>query len=510
MRITDIITEDLAVDARYATRAEMNILSQKLSAQLPEYRFSVEKKSTSEVIYIRIFNADKQAIVDYFRAQGLDQLPLEPEQAGISAKYRNNILSYQTSSRHIEPIAQNKQHKVPQTKTNAQTVIYTLVVASSGKEEETGVGVSIKEFTPTSLGLAGRKYTKDTLIQAAQQAVAEKTKTRKDLQQILLGLIDVAANGGKGTLPPAVNQNLSGRARNQLSVDFGEILAPILIAENDQEIEFPADGNFPLIDVIVNKVNYSVKSLTGSGTSFRSISDLMDNFEKTVEKDTKQEKLFALFKGYHPKSGGSNKDKILRAAQLIQVPELKKLTSSLGKKISGDINFENLKAILAKVVDPTDKSTDAYTKFLNWVYPSMTAGGWGKPVGLPQDGNRYMGNKTKTKSKDEKGSDEPIEKTAGYPSFRADPLEAAANIVTYMLGVATLNAVTRGPDADDYAHMMTNVVNQSSASLGRLDITDSGGLVVSTKPFSELKFKFQYHAPSHKPGNNLPGFMIVY
>jgi hypothetical protein len=30
-----------------------------------------------------------------------------------------------------------------------------------------------------------------------------------------------------------------------------------------------------------------------------------------------------------------------------------------------------------------------------------------------------------------------------------------------------------------------------------------------TKPFSQLNFGFQYHAPSHIPGNNLPGFMVV-
>ena len=76
--------------------------------------------------------------------------------------------------------------------------------------------------------------------------------------------------------------------------------------------------------------------------------------------------------------------------------------------------------------------------------------------------------------------------------------------------MGTLNAVTKGPDANEYAQMMTNIVNQSPAYLGRLDITAQGGLVAATKPFSELKFKFQYHAPSHLPGNNLPGFMIVY
>ena len=141
---------------------------------------------------------------------------------------------------------------------------------------------------------SGRTYAKDDLIAATQEAVMQKTKTRPELMQILLGLLNVAAAGGKGTLSPEVNAHLSDRARNQLSVDFGEILAPIMFAKGKEAIEFPAEGNFPLVDVIVGQNKYSVKSLSGSGTSFRSISDLMDNFEKTIEKDTTQEKLFEI------------------------------------------------------------------------------------------------------------------------------------------------------------------------------------------------------------------------
>lgn len=502
MRLNEFsLNEELAVDARYATRAELNYLAAQLSQQMPDYRFKVEKKPTSPVLYIRIFGVDKQNILDYFKQHNLDPLPPEPEQSAISGKYRSGVLSFQTSARPVAPTPPAKTTPGEQPKEQpVDTIIYTLVVASSGRKDSDGKGVSvsIKEFTPTTLGLAGQKYTRDQLIAATNAKVIEKTKSRPELQAILLGLVNIAAAGGNATLPAEVNEHLSDRARNQLSVDFGEILAPIMFAKGNQLIEFPAEGNFPLVDVIVNGIKYSVKSLTGSGTSFRSISDLMDNFEKTIEKDSSQEKLFALFKGYHPSAGGKNVDKLVKAASYINIPEYQAATKLLGSKFD---NYNKLIELLTPVIG-TDSSKAAYTKFLQTVYPIMTAGPWSKPVGLPADGNFYLGKK-------EVAAD-PEEKAAGYPSFKANPIKGAANILTYALGVGTLNQVTKGPDAGEYAQMMTNIVNQSTAYLGRLDITDSGGLVAATKPFADLKFKFQYHAPSHMPGNNLPGFMIVY
>lgn len=466
------ITE-LAQNLTYATRAQTKELAQNLSKQFPNLRFEPQKKSVSPVEFIRVFGADKKDLVAYFKQFGLDNLPLEPEQAGISGKYRHNILSY-----------------------NADGVVYTLVVASSGnKDDDSGVSVSIKEFTPTSLGLAGKKYNKKSLIADTKTAVIARTKTRPELQQILLSLIDIAS-AGEGSLDPELNAKLSDRARAQLGVDFGEILAPILIADNNEIIDFPAEGNFPLVDVVVGGRNYSVKSLTGSGTSFKSISNLMDSYEKTIEQDENKKQLFALFKGFHPSAGGKNVDKLIKAAQLSDIPEYKQAVALLG----GDFDsYDKLQALLSKIVK--DNSPATYGKFLNFAYPIMTAGPWGKPVGLPADGKYYMSG--------QKG-EKPQEKEAGYPSFRASPVKAATDILTYALGVGTLNAVTKGDNSEQYNEMMTNIVNQSTAYLGKLDITDGGSLDVVSKPFSDLKFKFQYHAPSHKPGNNLPGFMIVY
>ena len=465
----------LQPDATFATRNQIKQLAANLAHDIPDVRFEVKTKSG--LPYVRIFGSDKQTITNYLKQYGYDNLPLEPKQFGLSTKYRSNILSY-----------------------NAGDVIYSMVVAGSGKKDDDGKGVSvsIKEFTPTTLGLAGKEYNRASLVKDTQAAVIAKTKTRPELQQILLELIQVAT-GAQASLSPEANENLSQRARDQLSVDFGEILAPIKLANKNDKIEFPKEGNFPLIDVIIGDNKYSVKSLTGSGTSFRSIQDLMDNFEGTIENDETQELLFSLFKSYHPKAGGKNVDKIIAGSNHINIPEYKKISEILGGKFT---DYASLQALLSKQKFAKMPNEQGYSTFLKMFYPAMVAGDWGKPVGLPADGNYYMGTS--------KGKEKPTEKEAGYPSFRNNPAKAATDILTYVMGVGTLNAVERGPDADEYAKMMTNIVNQSPAWLGRLDITDSGQVVASAKPFTDLKFKFQYHAPSHKPGNNLPGFMIVY
>ena len=491
--------QELAVDARYATKAELDILAGNLARTMPGIRFEVEKKKESPVVYIRVKGAQRDDITNYFSSLGLDELPPDPHQLLISGQYRTNILSYSTSSEVINQIKPSKAHQVPSDSEEIKNVIYTLVVAGVGDQGSISVGK--KELTPVNLGLAVKAYTKQELVLAAKQALEDKIKTRPELIQICSQLLDIAAAGGQGTIDPELNKKLGSKARNQLSVDFGEILAPIMFAQGGELIEFPAEGNFPLIDVIVGQNNYSVKSLSGSGTSFASIADLMDSYEGKLKKSGSQdskkvEKLFQLFKGYHPKAGGKNVDKIIRGAAFVKTAEYVKLVEILGGNFD---SYDGLQALVSKMLTDDDRGREDYSQFLKKVFPAMIAGGWEKPAGLPADGAYYMGKAKEVKA----------EKTAGYPSFRSGPVRAATDILTYVLGVGTLNLVTRGSDAEQYAEMMTNIVNQSPAYLGRLDITGNGGLVAVKKAFNELKFRFQYHAPSHIPGNNLPGFMIV-
>lgn len=369
-------------------------------------------------------------------------------------------------------------------------------IKSSGGAVQASYSVSKKEFSPTVLGLAGKVYNKDALATAAQSAVITKTKSRPALQAILLELIEIA-QGSKTNLSPDNLANFSTDAKNKISQDFGEVLAPIMLAKGKEMIEFPAAGNFPLVDVVVGANKYSVKSLTGSGTSFSSIVELLDKFETTIASDKDQQTLYELIKHYKPgKDTGKNVDKIIRAAAHVKIPEYVTAVQVFGQEFNDYTTLTNL------VSGVTDNSTKNYAKMLRAVYPISVSGDWGNPVGLPADANKYA---PEIQIPTRKGE----AKQAGYPAFKNNPVKATADILTYIVGTGTLNYVIRGEKSKEYQAMMTKIVSQSPAWLGKIDITKDGGLAIVAKPFSELNFSFQYHAPSHKPGNNLPGFMVV-
>ena len=461
-------------DVNYASPSQNKQLSQNLKVDLPTGRFEPQKKGISPVNYIRIFDLPRQTVLDYFDKLGFDTIPVSPEQSVLSGKYKENILSF-----------------------NVDGTTYTIIIADRGTTASNpATAVNIKEFTPVALGLSGQTYNKASLIKATRAAVEQKSANRPELKEIMLPLIDVA-DGSRDAVDPELNQKLDAKSRNQLGVDFGEILAPIKLAKASDKIEFPAEGNFPLVDVVIGKTNYSVKSLTGSGTSFSSIADLMDSYESAIDQDQTKKDLFSLFKGFHPSSGGKNVDKIIRAAAYMKTPEYQQAVDILGPFA----DYDSLQTAVKDLVTIKDNRTLPYADFLRNVMPIMTAGEWGRPVGMPADGNYYL-NPT--------GGKKPKEKSAGFPSYNAKPIKSATDILTYSLGVGLLNAVTKGPNSNAYSTMMTDIVNQSQAWLGKLDITSDGKIVAQASPFSKLQFKFQYHAPSHLPGNNLPGFMIVY
>lgn len=481
LNLLEVADQEPTDGPQYATREQVKHLSAELVKQLP-YRFEVQSKpAISPVVYIRIFGADIEELKKYFGQWGLEPLPITPEQNILSGSYQK--LSYL-----------------------AGDTVYTLVIASVVDKKDKATKTKIaptgsvivvkKEFTPTKMGLGGKVYNRDQLIKATQSAVNKFSKDRPELLAILLELIEVAA-GNKTALSPENNANLNSAARKQLSQDFGEILAPISLADAKEVIEFPAEGNFPLIDVSVGANKYSVKSLTGSGTSFSSIVKLLDQFETTIASNESQMQLFNLIKQYHPTSGGLNVDKIIRAAVHANIAE-----ALIAKQVFGD--FGDYAGMLSQIVTKgygSDTGPNGYTQFLQAILPVSTAGNWDMPVGMPADAGKYL--------KDVSGLTSSEAKTAGYPSYRANTQKAMADILTYVLGVGTLNYITRGEKAKEYQAMMTKIVSQSPAWLGKIDITRDGQLAIVTKPFSQLNFGFQYHAPSHIPGNNLPGFMVI-
>jgi hypothetical protein len=371
-------------------------------------------------------------------------------------------------------------------------IIYSVVIgAVKGAAGEESIGLNRKELAPTGLGLDGQTYNKVQLVTATKKAV--ETKIRDEgLRMALIGLVDIAVGGGKGTLSPELAQEISPLI-GVISQDFGEILAPILLMDENDLAELPS-GNNPIVDVKVKGMNLSVKALTGSGTSFRTVADLMDKYESSITGvETKQSK-FNVLKQFHPSTGGKNVDKIIRAAAVANIPEYVTICGILGvQQLTGYSDLLSNVTTFTKGMD--------YGTFIKTFYPAMIAGDWGKPVGLPADGAFYMGTtKSKAPSK---------EKAAGKNSYDAKPGVGASDILTYVLGVGLLNYVRKGKDAADYSNMMTDIVKQADAVIGHIVINPDGSMSVNTKSFSDLKFEFQYHAPSHIPGNNLPGFMYV-
>ena len=48
-----------------------------------------------------------------------------------------------------------------------------------------------------------------------------------------------------------------------------------------------------------------------------------------------------------------------------------------------------------------------------------------------------------------------------------------------------------------------------SASVGFIGVNANGIIELKVKKFSDLNFKFDYHAYTSNPGNNRPGFAII-
>lgn len=455
----------------YASRQENQQIVTALQNKLPGVKISAQnEKGTKKVPHIRVW--------------GMSAATLKQSMQGLGAVYAPADAIQQTSSSSFPTYSFKLDNK-----------LYSVVISMrTGKkvDDEEYTGVSGKELSPAGLKISGATYDKQQLINVTKKAVKNIISSRDPiLASALTDLIDNASSGGNKPLTQEQMDHISP-ILGIISTDFGEILAPLLMMQDNDKAEFPSGSN-PLVDVKLAKVNLSVKALTGSGTSFKSISDLMDKYEESITQDTDSKDKFNIIKNFHPKSGGKNTDKIIAAAATAGIPEYKKMVEIFGvAKLS---NFSDLTSALTDTIKDLD-----YSNFLKMFYPAMTAGNWGVPVGLPADGAYYMGLKQNAPKKT---------KAAGKASFEANKINGAGNILTYVLGVGLLNYITRGQDSEKYASMMTDIVKQADAVLGHLTINPDGTLKVTTKPFSELKFKFQYHAPSHKAGNNLPGFIAI-
>ena len=449
----------------YANSKQLKFMAGLLGDEIAGSQFKVKGKARGKPIpSIRVWEVTREELDAAAKKVGLKKLTPTETQLLLSSQFKHNIHSF---------------------KDGAGTV-FSIVISTKGQ----GTGVGKKQLTPTKLGLAGQKFNRKELIKASQDSL--KGVRDPKLKKILLKLIDSAVTRGRTKLDTK-DLDYLGDSLAVISQDFGEVLAPIYVMSERDTAEFPS-GNNPIVDVKIGKKSLAVKALTGSGNSFATVSDLLDRYEESIEDGDPNRAKFEIIKNFHKGTTGNVKDKIIRASLQAKTAEAEK-----ARKIFGNINsFEELSKALSTIILSKNSSLD-YGSFLKLIQPISVAGAWGKPVGMPQDANYYM-----------TGVGNPPRQTqAGRASYDADPVAGGADIVTYMLGVGLLNQATQGKEAPEYNKIVTDILRKADAHLGRLQIDTDGSLKVVVVPFSDLNFKFQYHAPSHKPGNNAPGFVVA-
>ena len=393
---------------------------------------------------------------------------------------------------------------------NIGNQIVTIILAGKGGKTG-GAQVGIQQLRPNKLGLVG-DITKAELVEKVKQSLVKVVGNDPTLLEALRQLVDVAA-GTREVIDPELNAHIRDSI-NLISQDFGEVLTPIKMSVNDDDIiNFPTQSNQPLIDAKVNGRPIAVKSLGGSGNSFSVIQELIDDYEKEMNKDPKQiaderRRMLSLVKEFN-KSKGDVKDNLIRVAQMAPTDEASALNDLVGFKPT---NYnEMLKAadvIMKKISADATTKEDLYKRYLEAILPVSTSGARmtkGKnpkvqAIGMPSDWQHYTGKKD---VKDLKA------KSSGKKYFDSNFVKAAADQLTYLLGASFhLDAAEGGKDADEMSNLITDIMTKKQAVAAKISITPNGGIKVTVTPFSDLKFGYQYHAGTSRPSQNSPGFTI--
>ena len=220
-------------------------------------------KDAGRLPLLRISNVTAKQLTDVLVANGAEPVPSLTEKQAVSSG-QFTILSFEVN-----------------------TILYTFVMRGvktniGGKD---GIVLNRKDLTPTKLGLAGDYTNKQELIDAVKNALTSKIQ-QPALLNGLIELVEIASAGGNGTLTPEALATMKPYLV-MISQDFGEILAPIVIAQENDQINFPA-GNEKIIDVTVGKTRYSIKAAGGSGTSMNSLGDLLDQYEQSMTDEGKK------------------------------------------------------------------------------------------------------------------------------------------------------------------------------------------------------------------------------
>lgn len=392
------------------------------------------------------------------------------------------------------------------------STVFTIVIAGKGAKEgaEGKCQVGIQMLRPEKFGLTGVDLTKTEMVNTVKANLPNITKSDPQLQEALSQLLDVAV-GLRSNVDPELMAHITP-CLNLISQDFGEVLTPLVLADSDKDIiSFSATSNKPLIDVEINGTPVAVKSLGGSGNSFRAISKMIDDYEQAMLQDNptwEANKHFDILKDFVSKNGKTN-DKLIRAAQKAAVPEALALNKILGTSPS---SYAEMEAAVIKLLNQLKNTPEGranlYSAYLKTIMPaSLSAGrtrGKNKTpvaVGLPGDYRQYV-----NPGEEQKQST----KSAGKKKFDANFVRAASRQLTYMLGMGFRNAVVEGEDAEEMEQTITKILTREDAIAAKITIAADGSIKVIKTPFKDLKFGYQYHAGTDTVDQNAPGFHIQF
>ena len=354
-----------------------------------------------------------------------------------------------------------------------------------------GSSVGIKVFTPTNLDLAGKTMSRQELYNNLKNTIPTKV-TDNNVQELLSQLLDVAIKKKQAVEPDIIEQFTTADLR-QLGIDFGEVLGPLMSGQDN--IKFPA-GNSMLADVEIDGTPISIKSASGSGTSFKAILPYLDKLKnnKAIKLNKEEKEVNRFFRAFVD-TKGNNMDKIVAGSNVANTPEHQAMAKLIGKDT---FNLSDIEAFAGKF------GKRQYGKFLETIYPVSIAGGYklndrDRPNGLPQDAAYYM----------HKSDKKPPAKQAGRPFWLAKgPAVAGRNIMVYILAASFLKDAKRVGKKEKFSNFLNKVMQGTNAELMWVTINANGTLSLQRKAINNVNADFQYHAPSHIPGNNLPGISL--
>ena len=446
---------------------------------------SEDPNAAKKIPSIRILNAlPKQNVLEILNQNGYKLVPTNSDVQRVSGTYMSDIYTF-----------------------SKDNIIYTVVLAGKRpKGAEGGAEVGIQMLRPEKFGLLGQELSRSQLASLVKEKIPKLFGQDPQFSNALIQLVDVAIGARS-----RVDQNLMDHIKSRLnyvSQDFGEVLTPLAMTKDDNEIiSFSSKSNEALIDVSVQGQPVAVKSLSGSGNSFSAIVDMINNYEEEMKKDPqyKESRTISILKDLISKEG-KTVDKLIRAAQKAQVPEAVELNKILG---TAPQSYAELESAVTTLVNNLKSQGDAnlYRRYLETVYPASIASGRmskgknpiPKPVGLPADWKKY------TKEEGDQEVDQ-SSRSAGKKKFDANFVRAASRQLTYMLGMGFRNEVVEGENAKEMEDTLKAIMSGKNAVVAHIVINPEGTITVKKQPFSNARFGYQYHAGTDTVNQNAPGF----